>query len=177
MIDFSKISLKELAMILGKKFKEHGIDCTLVGGACVSIYSENKYQSYDLDYVTFETVKTIGNILLDLGFFRKNRYFVHEKCPFYVDLVSPPVALGNEPITKFSTLKSPIGEVKLLTPTDCVKDRLAGFYHWNDLQAFEQAIIVSRDQKIDLNEIKRWSVQEECISKFEIFKEKLNEVI
>lgn len=42
-MDLSQLSLKELAMVIGKAFKEHNIDSILVGGACVSIYSENKY--------------------------------------------------------------------------------------------------------------------------------------
>lgn len=31
----------------------------MVGGACVTIYSANRYQSYDLDYVTYEDMKKI----------------------------------------------------------------------------------------------------------------------
>jgi hypothetical protein len=49
-MDPKNITLKELAAIVSKKLKEHKLDCTLVGGACVSIYSQNRYQSYDLDY-------------------------------------------------------------------------------------------------------------------------------
>ena len=30
-----------------------------------------------------------------------------------------------------------------MTPTDSVKDRLAAYYHWNDQQALEQAIMVA----------------------------------
>ena len=45
-IEVSKMSLKELAGFVTKKLKENGIDCILVGGACVTIYSKNKYLSY-----------------------------------------------------------------------------------------------------------------------------------
>jgi len=50
-IDFKNLTLKEFAAIVSKKLKEHKLDCTLVGGACVSIYSHNRYQSFDLGTV------------------------------------------------------------------------------------------------------------------------------
>lgn len=31
----------------------------------------------------------------------------------------------------------------MLTATDSVKDRLASFYHWNDHQSLEQAILIN----------------------------------
>jgi hypothetical protein len=172
-MDLSHLSLKELAMVIGKVFKEHNIDSTLVGGACVSIYSENKYQSYDLDYVTYENAKTIGRVLSELGFYSRGRYFVHNQTSFYIDLVTPPVAIGKSPIKKFNSLRSSIGEIKLLSPTDCVKDRLAGFYHWNDIQALEQAVLVFKDQKIDIDELEKWSANENCLEKFQIFLKKI----
>ena len=40
-----------------------------------------------------------------------------------------------------SELKKRNKILKLLSPTDCVKDRLAAYYHWNDRQSLEQAIL------------------------------------
>jgi hypothetical protein len=45
--------------------------------------------------------------------------------------------------------------LKVLSPTDCVKDRLCAFYFWNDLQGLEQAVLVAKSQQVDLKEIKR----------------------
>lgn len=39
-IDFSKGTLQELACFVYETLKSHKIDVVLVGGACVSIYSE-----------------------------------------------------------------------------------------------------------------------------------------
>ena len=63
----------------------------------------------------------------------------------------------------------------MLTPTDCVKDRLASYYHWNDKQALDQALLVCNDKpkKIDIKEIQRWSKQENHLEKFEFFLDKL----
>ena len=66
--DFSKIDIKDLACLIYEALKNSGIDAILVGGACVSIYSENRYQSYDLDFVTYEELKTIEKALKKLRF-------------------------------------------------------------------------------------------------------------
>src|SRR5271163_4228562 len=44
--------------------------------------------------------------------------------------------------------------------TDCVKDRLAGFYHWDDRQGLNQALDVCMDHKININKIREWSERE-----------------
>lgn len=55
MIICEKISLKEFAGYISEELRMRGIEAVLVGGACVTIYSENRYQSYDLDFYLFRT--------------------------------------------------------------------------------------------------------------------------
>lgn len=141
----------------------------LVGGACVTIYSDNHYLSYDLDFVTFETSSKIKKALSELGFMPKGKYFSRTDCPYFIEFVSPPIAVGDELVNKFQILDTPFGKIELLTPTDCVKDRLASFFHWNDRQALEQAILVFHDQKISLKEIQRWAKAENHLDKFKEF--------
>jgi hypothetical protein len=43
MINWSTITLKELAGFISEELRKRGIDTILVGGACVTIYSENRY--------------------------------------------------------------------------------------------------------------------------------------
>jgi hypothetical protein len=45
------MNLEELAQYTYGGLKEDGIDVTLSGGACVSIYTCNAYQSGDLDFI------------------------------------------------------------------------------------------------------------------------------
>ena len=54
MIDWKNITLEDLAGYLSEKLRKAGIEIILVGGACVTIYSKNRYQSHDLDFVTYE---------------------------------------------------------------------------------------------------------------------------
>ena len=82
------------------------------------------------------------------------------------------MAIGDQLIKQSGIKKTSTGTIKLLTPTQCIMDRLASFYFWNDLQGLDQALMVALRQKIDLNEIEQWSEQEKENKKFEIFKEK-----
>jgi hypothetical protein len=138
-----------------------------VGGACATIYSNNRYQSYDLDYVTFDEMKKVRKALLELGFTQKQKYFQHPNCSWFIEFVSPRFAVGNEFIYNFYTIKTRLGTIKLIHPADSVKDRLASFYHWDDKQALEQAINICLEQKINFREIKRWSEQEKQLEKWE----------
>ena len=56
---------------------------------------------------------------------------------------------------------TPGGRIRMLNPTDCVKDRLVKFYAWNDAQALYQALLVVAAQPVDFREIERWSVKSE----------------
>ncbi len=149
---------------------ENGIDAVLVGGACVSIYTDNTYVSYDLDFVSHSSLKDISKILSGLGFHRESsRHFIRKGCPFFIEFVAPPLSVGSEPIRKEGNIETPFGSLRLLTPTDSVKDRLAAYYHWNDPQALEQAVMVAKAQKVNLREIKEWSVAEGHKDKYETF--------
>ena len=138
---------------------------------CINIYSYNKFMSYDLDFVSHGREKDISTVLTGLGFKKKgSRHFIREDCPFFVEFVSPPLAIGNEPVKNCEEIDTPQGTIVLLTPTDCVKDRLAAYYHWNDPQALNQAIAVVNNQEVDLKEVKRWSIKEGHEEKFKKFK-------
>lgn len=175
-IDFKQIDIKTLAALVAGKLEENGIDALLVGGACVSIYTKNKYLSSDLDFVSYSSIKDITSVLGELGFTRESsRHFTRKDCPFFIEFVSPPASIGNEPVRKMEHLKTRHGTISLFTPTDCVKDRLAAFYHWNDPQSLEQALLVTKAQKVNLKEVRSWSVKERHIEKHEIFRKRLKQ--
>lgn len=167
MTDWKNIEIKDLAVLISAELKKHGVDAVLVGGACVSIYSHNKYESLDLDYISHTDMKELGRIMEGIGFYKKSgRHFEHDECPFLVEFPAPPVAIGKEmPIVKFNRIKS----VVLLTPTDCVKDRLAAYYSWNDPQSLQQALMVAKAQKVNMSNIKEWSEIEGAADKYERF--------
>ena len=127
----------------------------------MSLYTENRYLSYDLDFVTHSPLRKIEPLLGKIGFQRKSsRHFSRGDCPFFVEFVAPPAAIGNEPVREKAILQTKSGRIVMLTPTDSVKDRLAGWYHWKDPQSLEQALLVAASQKVELTEIRRWSARE-----------------
>jgi len=63
--------------------------------------------------------------------------------------------------------------LRLLTPTDCVKDRLAAYYHWDDEQSLQQAVWVAQQNSVNLESIKEWSIKENSEQKYLNFFNKL----
>lgn len=173
MIDWTQITLKELAGYVSEELRKRGIETILVGGACVTIYSENRYQSHDLDYITYDDMRKVKRALLELEFTEKDGYFQHHGCQCFVEFVSPPAAVGNEAIREFSSINTVFGKIRLLHPVDSVKDRLSSFYHWNDKQGLEQAINICLEQDIDLSEVEKWSLLEKQPENFLIFIKRL----
>ncbi len=168
-MNLSELTIKEVAVLIADTLCQQGIEAILVGGACVTIYSENRYQSYDLDFVTYTDLKIVEKCLSPLGFTREGRIFFHPTCPYMLDFVNPPIAIGNQPITEFNQIKTANGQLKLVTPTDCLKDRLAGYFHWNDQQCLEQALMVARANPVDLKEVRRWANGEQADAMFSHF--------
>lgn len=170
-MDLKGVSLKELAIFLSDYLSKNGIETVLTGGACVSIYTNNKYLSYDLDFVLLSYISrnTVAAVLECIGFREEGRHFRHRDTPFIVEFLSPPPSIGDEPVAEITEITKNNMSLKLLSPTDCVKDRLAAFYHWNDRQSLEQAILVCRDNETDMSEIKRWSLKEGMKDKYSTF--------
>ena len=69
--------------------------------------------------------------------------------------------IGNEFAKDPVEWDTPAGKIRMLSPTDCVKDRLAKFYAWNDAQALYQALLVVAAQPVNFREVERWSVKSE----------------
>lgn len=169
------MSLAELGAFLCSLLRQDGINVVLSGGACVSIYSNNRYQSSDLDFV--ENVssgrKKIRGVLDKAGFKETGRHFKHPDSSFFVEFPPGPLAVGEEKVKEIRTMDFPTGRLTLISPTDCIKDRLAAYYHWNDLQSLEQARLVARDNPVDLGEIKRWSKVEGKLDEYNRIKDSL----
>ncbi len=169
-------SIKEYAQVVSQNLHDNGIDNILTGGACVSIYSNEKYRSNDLDFLIVDEVKLkkIRLALEELGFKESGRIFLHKKMEISVDLISPPLTVGGEQITKVNEIKENNTFLKLLFPTDCVKDRLAAYFYWDDQQSLNQALMVCAESKVDIENIREWSKREGMMKKFKIFEDEFN---
>ncbi len=145
------------------------------GGSCVQIYSEGKYTSDDIDLIDrFNGGHTrIKQVMFDMGFKEHNRYFVHEDTEYFIEFPRGPLGVGDAPVHDIATLEEETGILKLLTPTDCIKDRLAAYYHWDDPQSLEQAVWVAQQNPFDMDAVKTWSEQEGMMEKFTVFYRRL----
>jgi phosphopentomutase len=165
-INWKKISLGELAGLVSEKLKEKGIEAILVGGACATIYSQGRSQSYDLDYVVYEDIKKIREALSELGFYEKSKYFQRRDCKWLIEFVPSPVAVGREIIADFQDMEVSTGTIVMLRAEDSVKDRLASFFHWSDRQGLDQAVAICHECKVDMKEIEKWAIEEGFQNKF-----------
>jgi hypothetical protein len=165
----------ELGAFIQSQLRKEGIEVILSGGAAVAIYSNNKYVSKDLDLINIYGVnrRKIRDIMTAIGFYEQGRYFTHPDTQFFVEFPPGPLTIGEESVKKIVEKKLSTGILKIISPTDCVKDRLAAYYHWGDKQSLLQASLVAQRNKINVNEIRRWSLAEGKLQEFEKIKDKL----
>lgn len=165
----------ELASLVSSAFQEKDINVVLSGGSCVSIYSEEQYVSMDLDFVNagFTKRDRIRNVMASLGFEEEKRYFRHPDTDLLVEFPPGPLGVGAEPVKQVDEIKTGSGVLRLISPTDCVKDRLTWYYHDGDTECLRQAVLVSNYSTIDIKEIERWSKGEGKLKLFKQIREEL----
>ena len=173
----SEMNRVELAGYISGKLIDAGLHAVLSGGSCVSIYSNEQYVSMDLDFVNANLVHRKGfrSVMESLGFTEDSRYFKHPETEYFIEFPPGPLAVGDEPVKEVHEMKTDCGILKILSPTDCVKDRLTWYFYDNDLECLKQAILVAKDHPVDLSEVKRWSEQERMLSKYLDFESHLKQ--
>ncbi|MBX3041472.1 MAG: hypothetical protein KF789_12260 [Bdellovibrionaceae bacterium] len=168
------ITLEDLAGLVAEHLRHEGIESTLVGRAVVWLYAKNDYPSKDLDFISPNDHAAIIQAMAKIGFKPEGKDFVHKDCPWTVEFPTGPLAIGNEnPVKAEGSFSTKTGVVQLFSPTQCVMDRLAWFYHNNDRQCLDQALAVAAAHPIKLEKIKQWSAREGRSEKYEQFLRKL----
>jgi len=165
----------ELAAFVQVHLRKSGIDVVLSGGAAVSIHSKAKYVSLDLDLVNIYAVgiRALRKSMEEIGFSEKGRHFKHPESKFPVEFPPGPLTFGDEEVTQVDEIELSTGILKVISPTDCIKDRLAAFYHWGDRQCLQQAVVVAESQDVEMEEIAAWSSKEGKAKEFARFKANL----
>lgn len=155
-------SLAEVAAEVAKALESAGIEAVLTGGACATLYSKGEYQSYDLDFILQSAVKQgqLDAAMKTIGFRRRGDRYDHPETPFFVEFPRGPLGIGADIAIRPIKRKMGAVHVKLLSPTDSCRDRLAAFYHWKDRQSLKAAVQIARYHKVDLRLIREWSSRE-----------------
>jgi hypothetical protein len=169
------MTIEEVAALVCTNLERHGIRAILSGGAVVSIYSHNEYQSKDLDFIVEGISKQVAPAMQELGFTKEaGRHWTHPQTEYWVEFRPGPIQVGDAIVTEHAEITTSVGVLRLLAPTECVMDRLAAYYHWNDPQGLDQAIRVALQCNINLDRIEAWSKREGAIAKFRNFVEELS---
>lgn len=161
-------TLIELAAIVSDALQRADIVATLSGGAAVSIYTDNRYQSEDLDFVTVALVDELKAVLEPLGFKHTGRprlsVFEHPATPWYIEFPPAPLSFGGTYIdpSNCALIETPLGALRVITPTHSVMDRLMAAAAWKEAQSLEQALLVASHQvgNIDWDELDKWVIRE-----------------
>jgi len=172
----AKSSLTDVAYAVCTALDRAGSRAVLTGGSAATFYAPEAYQSFDLDFVLVFSAEAGGaEALRQLGFSERGGTYWHARSKFSLDFPRGPLAIGDELITSWSTVRRRHDVLHVLTPTDCCRDRLASWLFWNDFAGLEQALAVwrARRAEVDLARIERWCRAEGQAKKYELFKSRL----
>jgi hypothetical protein len=152
-----KITRAELGAVVRRALIEDlGDDPVLVGGAVVSIYTEGRYVSNDLDIVTWRNNRVIKPVMVKLGFVENGSFWEHPQTDLLVQFVNSPVMIGRKHVKVPAKMKTRAGDLAIISPLDSACDRLAWFLGEGDAQTLEQCADVIVTQKVRLSEIEKW---------------------
>jgi hypothetical protein len=178
--DWSRCTEEELWHFVAWHLEGEGIRSVLVGGAVVAIYTEGLYRSGDLDMVPDDLGRNrLTEALAKIGFVpTQSRYFKHLQCKhLFLEFPRGPVEIGEEHPVIPAEIELEGRKLRLLSPTDSVKDRLAGYIHWKSRANFDQALLICQRQKgrVNLDSVRDWCTGEGGIPAFAELMSRLNE--
>jgi hypothetical protein len=155
-------ALPDVAFAVCTTLKENEITGVLTGGSAATFYAPDVYQSRDLDFVitiaTARCRKQAGAALIGLGYRLAGQTYVHASNPLTVEFPPGPLAIGDDLVVKWNTVKRRSEILHVLTPTDCVRDRLLWFYlQPTDRSSLQAAVGVAQRKDVDLRGIAKWS--------------------
>ena len=171
-IRFESCTESELWEYVASRLQQNGIESVLVGGAVVSIYSSGAYRSGDLDLIVGALFRDrLPKAMASIGFQKKGRHYIHPSCShLFVEFPPGPLAIGDDTSIQPDQKAVNGAVIKILSPTDCIRDRLASFIHFRSRDALDQAVLVARTQPFDINRIRSWCLKEKAEGAWEEFR-------
>ena len=167
--NWKKCSEVELWEYVAAHLARRGIDTVMVGGSVVAVYTEGLYQSGDIALVLTAGDRTrVAEALAEIGFLPAGRLFKHPRCDYiYLDFPIGPVAIGDDySVVPAERVVDGI-TIRILSPTDCVKDRLASYIHFSARECLDQAALVAQRQTVDAKAIRKWCGKEGRLDAYE----------
>jgi hypothetical protein len=163
------VTMLELAVVVSEALEAAGIAAPLSGGAAVAIYTNNRYLTKDLDFVTSARRDALRKVLEPLGFTDAGdgRHFEHEPSGWLLEFPPGPVSFGDTSLseTDIPIIECEFGRLRVITATQSLMDRLAAYFHWNrqpELRRQVRQLIATMDPKgaVDWEDLYAWATQE-----------------
>ncbi len=165
---------EDLAAVIVDGLRKQRIEAVLVGGSVVSIYTNNKYESSDLDFIANAAHERITEAMRGLGFIAQGKDFTHENTRFTVEFPTGPIGIGDDqPVVPEGSITVNGIVIRLLSPTQSVMDRLISFFVFNDRQCLDQALWIAEQQPINLEQVKAFAIRERHEEKLNVFLNRL----
>jgi hypothetical protein len=157
-IDLASCTEEQLWRHVASHLEASGLRVVLVGGAVVSIYSGGLYRSGDLDFVPGASRgQSAEAAMAEIGFERVGSYYRHPRCAhLFVQFVSGPLGIGDDLGIEPVEVEHEGVTLRILSPTDCVRDRLASYIHFEARECLDQAVLVARARQVDWSRIEEW---------------------
>lgn len=156
----SKTTVQELLAIIYQHLTENNISAVVTGGTVVSVYTDNKYESLDIDLISPSEQKELMEVMAKIGFHptvKDSKDLAHKSTAITIEFPGRSVILGGR-LEKVDHEQVVEGvRVKMLSPTQSVQDRLEAYIAWKDIQGLEQAEWICEKQPVSLDRIKAWS--------------------
>jgi hypothetical protein len=100
----------------------------------------------------------------------QGRHYRHPKCKhLIIDFVSGPPGIGDDHRIEPAHVKSDGQTIKLYSPTDCIRDRLASYIHFKAMECLDQAVLVATKCPFVRREVEKWCAKEGAPEAFREF--------
>ncbi len=172
-------TLADVCFAVAESLRAAGLTAVLTGGSAATLYAPASYQSFDADFVldVEAPLRVVAAALEPLGFHRSGRIFAHRKSHYTVDFPRGPLAVGGDYVRETVEIESGGRRLRILSRTDCVRDRLAHYYHWEDFTALNAAVAVAASDPatVDRRSLIDWTERESpaFLEKFAEFERRL----
>jgi hypothetical protein len=104
---------------------------------------------------------SIEESLFALGFNRSGRHYQHPRCRhLFIEFLHPPVSIGSDYRIEPQEVRAEDTIIKILSPTDCVRDRLASYIYFNARECLGQAVLVAARTTVDERVVELWCEKE-----------------
>lgn len=160
-------SLEDVCYAVAEALRAIRAEAVLTGGSAATIYAPNAYTSLDADFVFLRQPDRVAveNVLAAIGFRKSKTFgmFEHAKSKYTLDFPKGPLAVGGDYVRTTQTVERNGRTLQSLTPTDCVRDRLAHFFFWNDYTALTTAVAVMQSpygSEVDFDAVRTWAERE-----------------